>query len=82
MERIYVSWTEQWDIARYVDHYLEARHYVVDAAARVGIRKLIAHFPGKAPIKKGDLDFYLDRNVPKKLHLQVAAKPRKKVSAK
>jgi hypothetical protein len=82
MDRIYASWTEQWDIARYVDHYLESRNYVVDAAARAGIRQLIAHFPGKAPIKKGDLDFYLDRNVPKKLHLELEARPKKRVNAK
>lgn len=62
---IYVSWTEQWDLGRYVDHYLESRKYLVNAVARATVKAHIAKYPSTATLKKSDLDFYLDRNVPK-----------------
>ena len=74
VERIYVSWTEQWEMARYVDHYLTARNYVVNDESRAAIRMLIAHFKPR-PLKKGDLDFFLDANVHKKLKLESEPAP-------
>jgi hypothetical protein len=60
--RIYVSWTEQWDLARYVDHYLKERKLAVNAELRGAVRRRIARFPGKGTLRKADLDYYLDAN--------------------
>jgi hypothetical protein len=60
---IYVSWTEQWDISRYIDNYLHSRRYVVDESSRLAVRSLISKYPGKAPLRKGDVDYYLDANM-------------------
>jgi hypothetical protein len=77
VEKIYVSWTTQWELARYVDHYLASRKYLVTDEARAALRKLIAHVKIR-PLKKADVDFFLDRNVAKKLKLEAAAKKKGK----
>ena len=73
-ERIYLSWTKHWEMDRYVDHYLTTRHYVVTDESRAAIRKLITHIRTR-PLKKGDLDFFLDANVHKKLKLESESSP-------
>jgi hypothetical protein len=78
MEKIYVSWTEQWKVAQYIDHYLTSRKYVVNDQSRAAIRMLIAQYPSKGPLKKSDLDFYLDANVKNILKLEKVAKEKKK----
>ena len=60
--RIYVSWTEQWDLARYVDHYLKERKLAVNAELRGAVSRRIAKYPGAGPLKKADVDYYLDAN--------------------
>jgi hypothetical protein len=72
VERVYISWTNHWEMSRYVDHYLTSRHYAVTDEARAAIRKLISHIKTR-PLKKSDLDFFLDANVPKKLKLETAS---------
>ncbi len=72
MDKIYVSWTEQWRTTQYVDHYLTSRKYVVNDKSRAAIRMLIAQYPSKGPLKKSDLDFYLDANVKNILKLEKA----------
>ena len=74
MEKIYVSWTEQWKVAQYIDHYLKSRKYVVNDQSRAAIRMLIAQYPSKGPLKKSDLDFYLDANVKNIVKLEKVAK--------
>jgi hypothetical protein len=64
-------------MARYVDYYLTSRKYLVTDEARAALRKLIAHIKIR-PLKKADVDFFLDRNVPKKLKLEAAAKKKGK----
>ena len=59
-DRIYVSWTEQWDLARYAADYLDSRKVRLGAATVAEILKRIAIFPGHAPFRKSDMDFYLD----------------------
>jgi hypothetical protein len=60
--RIYISWTEQWDLPRYVDHYLKERRLAVNAALRAAVSRRIARYPGAGTLKKADLDYYLDAN--------------------
>ncbi len=57
-DRIYMSWTEQWDLPRYAAQYLDTRKKVSATPAEVLAR--IAQFPGPAPFRKVDMDFYLD----------------------
>jgi hypothetical protein len=78
MEKIYVSWTEQWPVAQYIDHYLKSRRYAVNDLSRAAIRMLVAQYPGRPPLKKSDLDFYLDANVKNILKLEKVAKEKKK----
>jgi hypothetical protein len=61
-DRIYVSWTEYWDLVRYVDHYITSRNYPVTDQMRAKIRECMAKYPGGHPLKKADMDFYLDSN--------------------
>jgi hypothetical protein len=61
-DRIYVSWTEQWDLARYVDHYLNDRKLGVSTELRAAVNRRIAKFPGQGALKKSDMDYYLDAN--------------------
>jgi hypothetical protein len=60
--RIYVSWTEYWDLPRYVDHYLKERRLAVNAALRAAVSRRMAKYPGAGPLRKADMDYYLDAN--------------------
>ena len=61
-DRIYISWTEQWDLPRYVDNYLRERKLAVNAELRGAVIRRIAKFPGEGTLKKSDMDYYLDAN--------------------
>jgi hypothetical protein len=63
-DRIYVSWTEQWDIARYVDHYIADRKLRVSDDLRATLTQRIAKYPWAGPRKKADMDRYLDTHSP------------------
>jgi len=60
--RIYVSWTEQWELARYVDHYLKERKLAVNAELRGAVSRRIARYPSAGALRKADVDYYLDAN--------------------
>jgi hypothetical protein len=72
-DRIYVSWTEQWDLPRYVDHYLNDRKLGVSAELRAAVNSRIAKFPGEGALKKCDMDYYLDANACEFIEQRVAA---------
>ncbi|HEX7403746.1 MAG TPA: hypothetical protein VF287_07010 [Usitatibacter sp.] len=59
-DRIYVSWSERWDIPRYVDNYLRERKLRLDDGVRAKICDHIGRYPYKGVLKKADLDDYLD----------------------
>ena len=59
-DRIYVSWTEQWDVARYVEHYIGERKLRMSDEVRATLRQRIAKYPWPGPRKKADMDRYLD----------------------
>jgi hypothetical protein len=61
-DRIYVSWTEHWDLPRYVDSYLKERKLAVNDELRGAVRRRIARFPGRGTLRKSDMDYYLDAN--------------------
>jgi len=61
-DRIYVSWTEQWDLPRYAAHYVEAKKQRIGATTAAEILKRIELYPGQAPFRKADMDHYLDKH--------------------
>ena len=68
-DRIYVSWTEQWDLPRYVDDYLQTRKLRRDDEARSRVQKCIEEFVIEGPLRKADVDYLLDANVRRELEL-------------
>jgi hypothetical protein len=67
IDRVYVSWTEHWDVSRYVEDYLRTRRRPPDPQARAQILKYIDQYPGEPPFTKSSLDYFLDANFsPKK----------------
>ncbi len=60
--RIYVSWHEQWTLARYVDHYLTQRSIPVSPETRTAVIRRIEKYPAKGALKKADMDYYLDQH--------------------
>jgi hypothetical protein len=61
-DRIYVSWSEQWDLSRYADNYLQERKLVIDDQARKEVLRHIAQCPANGALRKADVDYYLDVN--------------------
>jgi hypothetical protein len=62
IDRIYISWTESWDLDRYVEHYLRERAHEPDEEARAALLGLIALYPGAPPFTKANMDYFLDAN--------------------
>lgn len=62
IERIYVSWTESWDVGRYVANYLRERAAPSDRNLRAAVVRLIFRYPGDPPYTKANMDYYLDAN--------------------
>jgi hypothetical protein len=62
-DRVYVSWSEHIDLLDYVSGYLASRRYSTDERARTAVLECMAVYPGRAPYRKADMDFYLDRNL-------------------
>ena len=60
-DRVFVSWTQEWELERYIENYLRSRRLSI--AAQQFVRDMIATYPGNPPFTKSDLDFYLDANV-------------------
>jgi hypothetical protein len=73
--RIFVSWTEEWDLSRYVDNYLQTRNYYVTDEARATIGRFLALYPGTGPYRKADVDYYLDANAEGKLGTSLVSRP-------
>lgn len=66
-DRVYVSWSEHVDLHDYVKGYLVSRRYVASEHARNAVLACMSTFPGAAPYRKADIDFYLDRNLERKV---------------
>ena len=73
--RIYVSWNEEWDLLTYVQNYLKERGLRDDTTARLKVRECIDRYTVQGPLKKADVDFYLDRNIRGQLPVE---EPKKK----
>jgi hypothetical protein len=62
IDKVYVSWTECWDLNRYVESYLRARVPAPHRDARVQVLQCIRQYPGDPPFTKSSLDYFLDAN--------------------
>ncbi len=76
-DRIYVSWSEQWDIARYAANYLQERGLRTDAEARERVLSAITLCPVEGSLRKADVDYYLDCHLKKDLQVPELEKIRK-----
>jgi hypothetical protein len=66
-DRVYVSWQEHLEIHAYVDRYLVSRNYGVSPHSRSAVLECMGTFPGAAPYRKSDMDYYLDANLRRKV---------------
>ena len=78
-DRIYVTWSETWSLARYIEEWLKSRRLRTDDAARAQVHHSIARYPWKGPLRKPDVDHYLDTSINKaELALPEAVQPARK----
>ena len=68
-DRIYVSWSEQWDLKRYAADYLARRGLRTDQEAEEQVLKVIGECPVEGSLRKADIDYYLDCHVKKELEI-------------
>ncbi|SDJ59720.1 hypothetical protein [Pseudomonas indica] len=60
IDQMFVSLTEEWEVKQFVDTYLTRRGGALTDANRNIIIKHMKSYPGKAPIKRDDLNAHLD----------------------
>jgi hypothetical protein len=75
IERIYVSWTESWDVGRYAANYLRERGAGSDRGLHAEVVRHIFSYPGEPPYTKANMDYYLDANFGRELRAPRAALP-------
>jgi hypothetical protein len=63
VDRIFVSWSEQWDAVTYIASYVRSRRLPATLEERGRIEACLASYPGRTPFTKSDLDFFLDANL-------------------
>jgi hypothetical protein len=63
LERIFVSWSEQWDAGTYIASYIRSRRLPATLDERTRIEACLSSYPGRIPFTKSDLDFFLDANL-------------------
>lgn len=67
IDRVFVALTEPYERAFFVDEFLRTHGYRVDEEGRNVVNGVIDSYPGRAPIKRTDLDAYCaERISPKK----------------
>jgi hypothetical protein len=64
-EEIHVSWTTAWTLERYVGWYLETRKHPLNDEWRFAVLDMLKAFPATGPMRKTDVDFFLDTNAPR-----------------
>jgi hypothetical protein len=63
IQRVHMSWNQQWDIDAYVDDYLRRRRFPVQGITRAAVHRCMMRYVGRPPFTRADLDFYLDANL-------------------
>ena len=62
IEKVIVSWSEEWDLARYLERYIVTRRIAERERAMEMLQDCLDRYPGQAPFRKSDLDYFLDAN--------------------
>jgi hypothetical protein len=60
IDRAFVSMTEPYEVAYFVDEYLRTRGYQITEQSRAAIRSWLPSYPGHAPIRRDALTLWLD----------------------
>lgn len=60
IDRIYVSMSEDYEVEYFIDTYLKSRNFKISNDNRDIITQALENYNGKAPIKRDDLNTYLD----------------------
>jgi hypothetical protein len=63
IDRVFVSWTQHWDLEEYVEHYLRARRLSSSTDMRRKVFECMTAYTGRAPYTRSDLDLFLDANI-------------------
>lgn len=66
LDRIYVSRDEEYEVEYFIDQYLKTRGYGVTNKNRDAIAGWIEQYPGKAPVKRDELNDWLDGKLKKR----------------
>ena len=61
IDRIYVSLTEYYEVDYFIDQYLKKRRADLTDKNRDVVGSHMDSFPGRAPIKRTDMEAFLDR---------------------
>lgn len=65
-DRIWLARTEYWELDYFIDHYIQLRNYEKSDKSREIVRKAINGYTGQTPIKREDMEAYLNKLWPKK----------------
>lgn len=61
IDRIFVSQTEDYEVEFYIDQYLKTRNFKLTDENRKKVAQKMEQFPGRAPVKRVDMDNFLDK---------------------
>lgn len=61
IDRINVSFTEDWEVEYFIDKYLSTRGYGLTDDNRSKLAHKLESTPGRAPHKRDDLNAWLDK---------------------
>ncbi len=63
-DRIWLSRTEYWEMSYFIEQYIKTRGWPDNEKNREAFRAGINGYTGSAPIKREDMDKYLDAKWP------------------
>ncbi len=63
LNRVFVSWEEEWTLPEYVKRYLKSRRIAATIPVQERIGAMLASYKGGWPLTKADLDYFLDANL-------------------
>jgi hypothetical protein len=59
---VLIGWDQSCAVEEYVDRYLQDRSYPLTGIWRDAVRNAIAVYEQSGPLRKSDVDYYLDAN--------------------
>lgn len=62
IERVQVSRREKWDVAYFIDHWLESRGADISNLNRDKVADVLERYDGTAPYERHELSDYLDEH--------------------